>query len=308
MVKLDEDRIRWIIKCKDEGRKNADIAATQKISVRRVQQIYSWYRKNKTIPALKSPGRPARPVTEQEIDLVRDAHKRYRANALYLERYIRKEHGIHINHNRIHGIMLDKGFSVEQPRKKMRRKWIRYEREHSNSLWHVDWHKIKDSRWEGMQLIAYEDDASRFIVSYGVFDNTTSENSVSVLEDAIKRHGRPASILSDNGAPFTTNEHGSYDNMPTSFEHHLMRHHIRHRRSRVHHPQTNGKLEKFFDIFERKLVFFKSIPEFMEWYNHIRPHGALNLDEMETPANAYYSKMETGDVLADPEILWRNQS
>jgi putative transposase len=308
MVKLDEDRIRWIIKCKDEGKKNEDIANVQKISVRRVQQIYSWYQKNKMVPTLRKPGRHVKPITVQEREIVRQVHKRFHANAAYLERYIKRMHGIKINHNRIHDIMLDEGLSVEQPRKKMRRKWIRYEREHSNSLWHVDWHEIKDSRWEGRQLIAYEDDASRFITGYGVFDGATSENSVSVLEDAIKRYGRPASILSDNGSPFTTNECDSYGNAPTSFEHHLMKHHIKHRRSRVHHPQTNGKLEKFFDIFERKIIFFKSIPEFMEWYNHIRPHGALNLDEMETPANAYYSKMATNDVLVDPEMLWRNQS
>ncbi len=92
MVKLDEDRIRWIIKCKEEGKKNADIARIQKISIRRVQQIYSWYQKNKMVPVLRKPGRPTRPVTEQEIRVVRDAHKRYRANALYLQRYIYKIH------------------------------------------------------------------------------------------------------------------------------------------------------------------------------------------------------------------------
>jgi len=33
--------------------------------------------------------------------------------------------------------MLDEGFSVDHLKKKMRRKWIRYEREYSNSLWHL---------------------------------------------------------------------------------------------------------------------------------------------------------------------------
>jgi transposase InsO family protein len=46
----------------------------------------------------------------------------------------------------------------------------------------------------------------------------------------------------------------------------------------------------------------------VEWYGHVRPHGALNLDEMETPANAHYGKMATNDVLVDPEMFWRNQS
>ena len=35
---------------------------------------------------------------------------------------------------------------------------------------------------------------------------------------------------------------------------------------RVDHPQTNGKLEKFHDIFEKKAKYFGSIDEFT-WYN-----------------------------------------
>ena len=38
------------------------------------------------------------------------------------------------------------------------------------SLWHTDWYQIKDDRWKGKWLIAYLDDASRFVVGYGVFD------------------------------------------------------------------------------------------------------------------------------------------
>ncbi|MEM3193296.1 MAG: hypothetical protein QW292_14655 [Candidatus Parvarchaeota archaeon] len=32
---------------------------------------------------------------------------------------------------------------MEEPRKQRGRKWIRYEREYSNELWHTDWHQIK---------------------------------------------------------------------------------------------------------------------------------------------------------------------
>ncbi|MFP3295941.1 MAG: hypothetical protein RXN81_07450 [Caldisphaera sp.] len=33
---------------------------------------------------------------------------------------------------------------MNEPKKWRRKKWIRYEREYSNSLWHVDWHEIKN--------------------------------------------------------------------------------------------------------------------------------------------------------------------
>ena len=39
MVKLDEKKINWLIKWKQQGHKNADIANGLKITPRRVQQI-----------------------------------------------------------------------------------------------------------------------------------------------------------------------------------------------------------------------------------------------------------------------------
>ncbi len=303
MVKLNDERITWIIRMKEQGVKNAEIASVQKVSIRRIQQIYAQYRKGKQIPSLKRAGRPKKDVTEFERSIVRKAYERFRSNALYLQVFISKLYNLKINHNRIHAIMVNEGMSVEEYRKHTRKKWIRYERDYSNSLWHTDWHEIKDVRWKGKQLIAYEDDASRYIVGYGVFDNATSENSTRVLDGCIRKYGKPASILTDNGSPFTTNP-DTIQNAPTIFEHYLMKHKIKHVLSRVHHPQTNGKVEKFFDIFERKVKFFSSVQEFMEWYNTVRPHGALDLEQMETPVEAYYRRMPPKGVLIDPAVLW----
>jgi len=36
---------------------------------------------------------------------------------------------------------------------------------------------------------------------------------------------------------------------------------------RVDHLKTNGKVEKFFDTFEKKVRFFNFVNEFMRWYN-----------------------------------------
>jgi putative transposase len=57
-------------------------------------------------------------------------------------------------------------------------------------LWYVDWYQVKYKRWEGMWLIVYEDDASRFIVGYGLFKKATSHNAVEVLKEAIVRYGK----------------------------------------------------------------------------------------------------------------------
>ncbi len=88
MVKLDDSKIAWIIKMKEQGVKNAEIASVQKVSIRRVQQIYAEYRKSKQIPSLKKAGRPKKEITEFERSMVREAYGLFRSNALYLEVFI----------------------------------------------------------------------------------------------------------------------------------------------------------------------------------------------------------------------------
>ena len=165
MAKLDEKKIRRLVKSRDGKVRNSEIASVLKITARGGQQAHSQYKATSKIPALKTPGRPRKPITSHEIEPVRQVREKFHTNAPYLEKIMLKLHDTKISRNRIHRIMPDEGLSAGQPRKKMRRKRIRCEREYSNSLWHTDWHAIRDSRWAGRQLIAFEDNASRFITA-----------------------------------------------------------------------------------------------------------------------------------------------
>ena len=51
-------------------------------------------------------------------------------------------------------------------------------------------------------MTAYLDDAPRFVVGWRLFPEATSERSVEVLKEAVAKHGRPASILTDRGTQF----------------------------------------------------------------------------------------------------------
>jgi len=76
------------------------------------------------------------------------------------------------------------------------------------SLWHTDWYLIEnddDERWKGKWFIAYLYDASRFIAGYGIFDEATTENAISVLERSINRYGKPLKLLTDHGSQFYAN-------------------------------------------------------------------------------------------------------
>jgi putative transposase len=195
--------------------------------------------------------------------------------------------------------------ALTEERKHVRKKWIRYEREFSNSLWHVDWHCIKEQRWKDKWLICYEDDASRLITGYGVNSTPTSEYSVKVLAYAIEKYGKPASMISDHGSTFYAIESDKRDKGLTEFEIYLLKNKIRFIVGKVRHPQSNGKIEKFFDIFESKIRYFSSIDEFMQWYNCIRPHGAFDISKLETPIKMFYARMPQKEMLIDPSLLFK---
>jgi transposase InsO family protein len=47
----------------------------------------------------------------------------------------------------------------------------------------------------------------------------------------------------------------------------------------VRHPQTNGKVEKWFHTYKRFRGEFETFEDFIQWYNR-RPHGALELGKI----------------------------
>ena len=305
-VVLGQSQVEWIIKAKSEGRMtNEEIARAQCISVSRVQQLNREYRqRGTTIPVLKRAGRPRAPdVSQEERTVIKQAYDRFRMCACYLEPVILFHYGIRINHKRIHRVLREEGIAMTEPRKWKRRKWIRYEREHSDSLWHTDWHEVKDPRWRGQWLIAYEDDSSRFITGYGVYPTLTSPFSVEVLDRAIKEHGKPKLVISDHGGTFYAVEAEDREKGLTEFERYLLRARVRFIVGRVNHPQSNGKIEKFFDVFEKKVKFFSSIDEFMRWYNEVRPHGAFDLSKAQTPMEMFHRRKADPEFLTDPELL-----
>jgi putative transposase len=302
--KLAEGQVKWLIRARDKGARNGDIAMALGISERWVKSLYSRYREEGAIPSPGRPGRPRIHVPLEERIAIKHAWTRFKVGACYLVPVLKRYYGIDTNHMRVYRVMKEEGLLYHKARKKVRRRWVRWEREHSNTLWHVDWHQMKDSRWKGMWLIVYEDDASRRIMAHGVFAHTTSALSVEVLKQAMAEHGRLESILNDRGSTFYAVEAEARRKGLTEFETFLMGNHIEQILSGVRHPETNGKLEKLFDILETGLSRgISSIEECAYWYNCERPHGALDLERAETPIEAYYRKLPQRDVLVDPSQM-----
>ena len=52
--------------------------------------------------------------------------------------------------------------------------------------------------------------------------------------------------------------------------------------------------------------YFETLDEFVEWYNHKRPHMSLNLNELETPYQAFLRKLPPERFRLCVEVVrWR---
>jgi putative transposase len=269
-----------------------DIALLQNVSESRIRQIWSHYRIAKTVPILGKPGRQSRSIMDEEISAVIGAYKEYPCSAVVLVTILDRRYGIKIPHNIIHKILKDHRHASNDTNKQRRRKWVKYERRHSMSLWHTDWYLIEDDRWRSKWLISYLDDASRFIVGYGIFDDATTENAICELDDCINRYGRPLELLTDHGSQFYANFGEIKAFGISKFQQYLIDRKINHILGRVHHPQTNGKIERFYETFQSKILHFNSVEEFVIWYNTKRPHMSLTWNHLETPVQAFYKKID----------------
>jgi putative transposase len=130
-------------------------------------------------PVLNPNRRPKLHLTEEQKQIIKQAYSESYFGAKMLRHHIKKRHKQNIPQNKIHAYLLEIGSAKPDPKKQKKRKRCRYERKHSLSLLHADYMEN-----EGIHIIAYEDDASKKILSIGEFNNATTDNALEILKIA----------------------------------------------------------------------------------------------------------------------------
>jgi len=301
----------WCLKQFQQGKESEKrLSIYLGISTRRFRKLYALYKQTKgtSLPKPKMI-RPKKAMLAQWEEIVNAEWKKHHLNAVYLERIITQEQKQRIPHNTIHKIMLEKGFAKEQQSKKKRRKpWIRYEREHSLLAVHMDWHISKAV--PGKRVWVVLDDASRKILSGGEFSNATSENSVLLLKEALEhcRSNYNLSIrecISDHGTQFFADKRDKQGNADHVFEVFLKAQGVKQVLCGVNHSQTNGEVEEWFDFYEHYRARYASMAALVDWYND-RMHGSFNMRVCGSPNRVFIRKMppECWMLMAEELFRW----
>lgn len=295
MKKLNQKKIRWIVREMDkEERSVYRIAKTMRVTPQWIREIHRTYHKTGDYPYPQRSGRKPQSISDEERTLILETRKNHPlSGAVALEKLL-DSHGVHIPHNRIHRILKEEGLALDEPRKQRRRKWVRYERRYSNSLWHADWFEEQSD-----QIVLFEDDASRFITGYGVFTNATAKNSMLVLEQAIQRYGIPRQLMTDHGVQFTSLPRETCaDPRPNEFQQILQSYGIKHIKARVKHPQSNGKVERAGQTLQKLWNHFHCWDVAVYYYNFERPHSSLENGCLRTPYQAFLDKTRVNKIRA----------
>lgn len=235
------------------------------------------------------PGRLFEPLNPKFYQLVINEWKKNRCGARKLHAVFENK-GFGVSLRKIGQVLVREGFQKPNPRKRKPRKYKRYEWPISNYMWHTDWHVIKVGKLRGKHFLSYLDDSSRKIMACGVFDNPTTQNSLFVLYKAIAGHGViPVELNSDRGPQFIPSKFDKRGKANSAFQQALEELGIIFVPSRVRHPQTNGKIEKFHDILEKEFDDrFETIEQFIEWYNSERLSEAI---DHKTPNGVYKKRL-----------------
>lgn len=173
-----------------------------------------------------------------------------------------------------------------------RRTFVRFERAEPNELWQMDFKgefRMTNGRW--CYALTVLDDHSRYSLVLQACINRRRPTVQEHLRAAFRRYGLPRAILMDNGPPWGVPcEPGA----PTVLAVWLMDLDVGVLHGRPHHPQTQGKEERFHRTLELEVLQGRTFAnkqqvqrEFDPWrqvYNHERPHEAL---EMQVPASRY---------------------
>jgi transposase InsO family protein len=147
-----------------------------------------------------------------------------------------------------------------------------------NLMWQSDisvflWNK------QAIYLIGFLDDFSRFMTGLGIYLAQKAENVLETFRRSTQMYPAPKEMLTDNGRQYTSWRGRS------EFEKEMTRAQIRHIRSRPHHPQTLGKIERFWKTIKEEFLsqtLFENFEDlqdrtrlWVQYYNFQRPHQGI---------------------------------
>ena len=147
-------------------------------------------------------------------------------------------------------VLHEAGYELEEVSTRPHPDHVRhFERARPNQLWQTDLFTFVLKRQNRrVYLVAFMDDHSRFLVSYGLHASQSTALVLEVLRAGLANYGPPEEILTDNGTQYVTWRGKS------AFTRELERRGIQQIVAAPRRPQTLGKIERFWGTLWRECL------------------------------------------------------
>jgi transposase InsO family protein len=218
--------------------------------------------------------------TRRAILMLKQAHPDWGQDRIHA--VLLRSEGFAASPGAIGRVLDEAGYVVEEtPTRPHPDKVRRFERARPNQLWQTDLFTFVLKRENRrVHLVAYMDDHSRFVVGHGLHASASGAMVRETLEASIANFGAPEEVLTDNGAQYHTWRGRS------AFRKLLDRRGIQQVVARPRHPQTLGKVERFWGTLWRECLeqaVFRGLDDarqrialFVDHYNFQRPHSGID--------------------------------
>jgi len=186
----------------------------------------------------------------------------------------------------IHRCLVRHGLITPEARRRKKADYKRWERSRSMELWQMDivgGVRLVDG--SEAKIVSGVDDHSRFCISALVVPRATARPTCEALALAMRRHGVPSQILTDNGKVFT----GRFGpgTGEVLFDRICRENGIKHLLTAPRSPTTTGKVERWHRTLRQEfltgLVFDNvadaqaQLDAWVEYYNYERPHQGIGM-------------------------------
>lgn len=284
-----------------ECRTQADTARLYDVSASWVSKLVARYRLEGATafePRSRRPHTSPRALDPATVALIIDLRTTLTGKGLdngphTIRWHLQRHHSLAVSQATIWRHLNTAGLVDAEPKKRPKASYIRFQADLPNETWQSDfthWHLTNS---DGVEIITFLDDHSRYALSVTAHTRITGTIVVHEFIETAETNGYPASILTDNGMVYTARFAGGRDGK-NRFERTLMDLRIIQKHSRPNHPTTCGKVERFQQTLKKWLTaqppaatlhdLQNQIDAFVDEYNHRRPHRSLT---NKTPATKY---------------------
>lgn len=219
-------------------------------------------------------------LTQRTILMLKKSHPEWGTQRISDE--LVRGPGLSASASAVATVLHEAGYELEEtPTRPHPDKVRSFERAAPNQLWQSDLFTFMLKRQnQRLHLVAFMDDHSRFIVSYGLHASQSGALVIEVFKAGIAAYGAPQEVLTDNGAQYVTWRGTS------QFALECRKRGVKQIVATPRRPQTLGKVERFWGTLWREFLeaaIFADLSEarlrighYIDHYNFQRPHQSLD--------------------------------